>query len=81
MESRRVAPTLRAVRQKMDDWKIRELQSLQKKFPELSTEQAEAFASQILNRITGQFARQLKNGNDVNNDLRTIHHIFELTSK
>lgn len=80
LESRRVAPTLQAVRQKMDDWKERELQNLAKKFPELSTEQAEAFAAQMLNRITGQFARQLKNGADVNNDLRTIHHIFELES-
>lgn len=80
LESRRVAPTLQAVRQKMDDWKERELQNLAKKFPELSSEQAEAFAAQMLNRITGQFARQLKNGADVNNDLRTIHHIFELES-
>jgi len=78
LESRRVAPTLQAVRQKMDTWKERELQSLQKKFPELNEEQAEAFASQILNKITGQFARKLKSGGDVNNDLRTINHIFEL---
>ncbi len=81
LESRRVAPTLQAVREKMDDWKERELQNLQKKFPKLSTEEADAFASQMLNRITGQFARQLKNGADINNDLRTIHHIFELEPK
>ncbi len=78
LESRRVAPTLNALRSKMDDWKEKELKSLQKKFPELSLEQAEYFASQMLNRITGQFARQLKNGSNLNNDLRTIHHIFEL---
>lgn len=78
LESRRVAPTLQAMRSKMEDWKQKELASLQKKFPELSVEQAEFFASQMLNRITGQFARQLKNGGNLNNDLRTIHHIFEL---
>ena len=49
-----------------------------KKFPEMPLEQAEFFASQMLNRITGQFARKLKNGADLNGDLRTIHHIFEL---
>lgn len=78
LESRRVAPTLQAMRSKMEDWKQKELNSLQKKFPDLTVEQAEFFASQMLNRITGQFARQLKNGNNLNNDLRTIHHIFEL---
>jgi len=78
LESRRVAPTLQALRSKMDGWKQKELQSLQKKFPDLSVEQAEFFAAQMLNRITGQFARQLKSGEDLNNDLRTIHHIFEL---
>lgn len=78
LETRRVAPTLQAVRQKMDAWKDKELRNLQKKFPEMPSEQAEAFASQILNRITGQFARQLKSAGNLNHDLRTIHHIFEL---
>jgi glutamyl-tRNA reductase len=78
LESRRVAPTLQALREKMSAWKDKELQSLSKKFPEMQSDQADAFAEQILNRITGQFARQLKSGNDLNNDLRTIHHIFEL---
>lgn len=78
LESRRVAPTLQAMRHKMDSWKEKEIKNIQKKYPELSFEQADEFASQILNRITGQFARQLKSGQNLNNDLRTIHHIFEL---
>lgn len=78
LETRRVAPTLQAMRSKMDIWKEKELKALQKKFPEMPLEQAEFFASQMLNRITGQFARKLKNGADLNGDLRTIHHIFEL---
>lgn len=78
LETRRVAPTLQAMRSKMDSWKEKELKTLQKKFPEMPVDQAEYFASQMLNRITGQFARKLKNGSDLNGDLRTIHHIFEL---
>ncbi len=78
LESRRVAPTLQALREKMNDWKDKELKNLMKKFPEMPTDQADEFAAQILNRITGQFARQLKAGGDLNSDLRTIHHIFEL---
>ncbi len=78
LETRRVAPTLQAMRSKMDDWKEKELRNLQKKFPEISLDQAEFLATQMLNRITGQFARKLKNGDDLNGDLRTIHHIFEL---
>jgi glutamyl-tRNA reductase len=78
LESRRVAPTLQALRSKMDDWKEKELKNLQKNFPEMPLDQAEIFAANILNRLTGQFARQLKNGADLNSDLRTIHHIFEL---
>lgn len=78
LESRRVAPTLQALREKMNAWKDKELKSLSKKFPDMPSEQADEFAAQILNRITGQFARQLKAGGDLNSDLRTIHHIFEL---
>ncbi len=81
LESRRVAPTLQAVRTKMESWKSKEVQTLLKKFPELNAEHADLLADQLLNRITGQFARQLKNGQDINNDLRTIHHIFEIEKK
>lgn len=81
LESRKVAPTLQLMREKLDLWKNKELQNVAKKFPELNADQAEAFASQILNRITGEFARKLKSGSaDVNSDLRTIHHIFELNN-
>lgn len=79
LETRKVAPTLQAVRKKMDAWKSKEVQNILKKYPELNQEHADLLANQILNKITGQFARQLKNGADINNDLRTIHHIFELT--
>lgn len=79
LESRKVAPTLQAVREKMDHWKSKEVQSILKKYPELNAEHAEILANQLLNKITGQFARQLKNAGDVHNDLRTINHIFELT--
>ncbi len=78
LESRRVAPTLQAVRKKMESWKSKEVQNLLKKYPELNAEHADILADQLLNRITGEFARQLKSGDDINNDLRTIHHIFEL---
>lgn len=78
LESRRVAPTLQAVRQKMESWKSKEVQNLLKKYPELNEEHADILADQLLNRITGQFAKRLKSGEDVNNDLRTIHYIFEL---
>lgn len=78
LEGRRVAPTLQALRKKMNQWKSREVQNLLKKFPDLQAEHAEVLASQIVDRITGQFARQLRSGPDINGDLRTIHHIFEL---
>ncbi len=81
LETRRVAPTLQAVRQKMESWKSKEVQNLLKKYPELNAEHADILADQLLNRITGQFARKLKDGEDVNNDLRTIHHIFELEAR
>jgi hypothetical protein len=62
----------------MESWKSKEVQNLLKKYPELNAEHADILADQLLNRITGEFARQLKSGDDINNDLRTIHHIFEL---
>lgn len=81
LETRRVAPTLQAVRQKMESWKSKEVQNLLKKCPELNEEHADILADQLLNRITGQFARRLKSGEDVSGDLRTIHHVFELEAE
>ncbi len=78
LESRKVAPTLQALKAKMDEWKQLELSQAQKKFPSLPAQEAEAFAEQILNRITGQLARQLKQAEDLNGELRTIQHIFGL---
>ncbi len=81
LESRKVAPTLQAMREKMDHWKQKEVRNLLKKFPGIEEEQALLFADQLLNRLTGQFARQLRVGEDINSDLRTIHHIFELDNQ
>lgn len=78
LESRKVAPTLQALREKMEGWKSKEIQNILKKHPELNSQHAELLANQILNKITGQFAKKLKSGSNVNNDLRTIHHIFEI---
>ncbi len=78
LESRKMAPTLQALREKMDQWKSREINSFLKKFPELNSEHADILASQIMNRFTSQLARQLRSGNDISGDLRTIQHIFEL---
>ena len=78
LESRRVAPTLNAVRQKMEAWKSKEVQAILKKYPELNAEHADILADQLLNRITGQFAKGLKTGTNMSEDLRTIHHIFEI---
>ncbi len=76
LESRRIAPILREVRQKMDDWKNIEVQNLHKKFPSLNIDLVETLTNQLLNRITGQFARKLKS--DENSNLRIIRHIFDL---
>lgn len=81
LESRRVAPTLNAVRQKMEAWKGKEVQAILKKYPELNAEHADILADQLLNRITGQFAKGLKTGTNMSEDLRTIHHIFEIPNE
>ncbi len=81
LESRRVAPTLNAVRQKMESWKSKEVQAILKKYPELNAEHADILADQLLNRITGQFAKGLKTGTNMSEDLRTIHHIFEIPNE
>lgn len=78
LETRKVAPTLHAMRKKMETWKQKEVTNLIKKHPTIVEEQASLLADQLLNRITGQFAKQLKKGGDLNGDLRTLHYIFEL---
>ena len=78
LESRKVAPTLQALREKMDDWSAREVQNIRKKYPEMDAEKAELLADQLIKRITGQLARGLKNGPDLPVNLRAISHIFDL---
>ncbi len=78
LESRRVAPTLQAVRKKLEIWKEKELKILQKKSDNNDDKNVDILASQIINKITGQFARHLREGENTNADLRTIHRIFGL---
>lgn len=78
LESRRIAPTLQQLQSKIDEIINKEVFSALKKSPDVESSVLEDLGQQITKKLTGQFARKLRNGADVNDQLRTIHHIFEL---
>lgn len=79
LNSRKVAPTLQAMRQKLDEWSGMEIENLRKKFPEMNEAQVETLTRQLTNRITGQLARRLKNEGDLQGNLKALHTIFDLS--
>lgn len=79
LDSRKVAPTLQAMRQKLNHWSGMEIENLRKKFPEMDEDQVETLTRQLTNRITGQLARRLKSEGDLQGNLRALHTIFDLS--
>jgi len=79
LQSRKVAPTLLALREKMEEWSAREVQNILKKDDSLSEEQAQLLTHQLVKRITGQFARGLKADPEWQKSLQSLHTIFELS--
>lgn len=60
LETRKFAPTIKALKHKLNDFKIAELDALRKKNADFNEEQAELISNNIIQKITNHFAHHLK---------------------
>jgi glutamyl-tRNA reductase len=83
LDNRKYAPTIKALKHKLNDFKNAELDIQRKKLADFNEEQAEIISNNIIQKITNHFALHLKedqNSNDESLDL--LKKVFQLeTSK
>ncbi|HLT34324.1 MAG TPA: hypothetical protein VKZ98_11075, partial [Aquaticitalea sp.] len=79
LETRKFAPTIKALKHKLLDLKNAELESQRKKYSDFNEAQAELISNNIIQKITNHFAYHLKN-DDLSTDesIELIKKVFQL---
>lgn len=79
LETRKFAPTIKALKLKLNDFKVVELDTQRKKLSDFNEQQAEIISNNIIQKITNHFAHHLKD-NEVSTEesLELIKKVFQL---
>ena len=79
METRKFAPTIKALKNKLQDFKKAELNTQRKKQKNFNEEQAELISNNIIQKITNHFAHHLKDDTiSTDESLELIKKVFQL---
>lgn len=79
LETRKFAPTIKALKNKLNDFKVAEFDLQRKKIPNFDEAQAEVISNNIIQKITNHFAHHLKDNNYTTDDsLELIKKVFQL---
>jgi glutamyl-tRNA reductase len=79
LETRKFAPTIKALKHKLLDFKTAELDTQRKKIANFNEEQAELISNNIIQKITNHFAHHLKEDSISTDDsLELIKKVFHL---
>ena len=79
LETRKFAPTIKALKNKLQDFKLAELDTQRKKLSNFNEEQAEIISNNIIQKITNHFAHHLKDDAISTDDsLELIKKVFQL---
>ncbi|GAA0872828.1 glutamyl-tRNA reductase [Gangjinia marincola] len=79
LASRKFAPTIKALKTKLETIKDAEVDHQRKKISNFDQDQAEILSSRIIQKITTHFANHLKeNSTDAEDSLTLIHKVFQL---
>ncbi|MFH6767430.1 glutamyl-tRNA reductase [Gaetbulibacter aquiaggeris] len=79
LETRKFAPTIKALKHKLLDFKIAELDTQRKKIDNFNEDQAELISNNIIQKITNHFAHHLKDDNiSTDESLELIKKVFQL---
>ncbi|WP_452220562.1 glutamyl-tRNA reductase [Lacinutrix salivirga] len=83
LETRKFAPTIKALKNKLHDFKIAELDTQRKKITDFNEEQAELISNNIIQKITNHFAHHLKDDNSSTDEslefIKKVFHLEETT--
>jgi glutamyl-tRNA reductase len=81
-KGRKFAPTIHALKAKLNDIKQGELNFQRKKITDFNEEQAELISNRIIQKITNHFANHLKDDNTVvDESIEWINKIFQIEAK
>ncbi|PNQ74711.1 glutamyl-tRNA reductase [Hanstruepera neustonica] len=79
LDTRKFAPTIKALKNKLQDFKSAELDLQRKKMANFNEEQAEIISNNIIQKITNHFAHHLKDDAiSTDNSLELIKKVFQL---
>ncbi|TBX71287.1 glutamyl-tRNA reductase [Flavobacterium silvisoli] len=77
-KNRKFAPTIQALKEKLNSIKEGELNVQRKKLPNFDEEQAELISNRIIQKITNQFVNHLKDGDSMDEGIEWIEKVFQL---
>ena len=79
LETRKFAPTIKALKEKLNSFVTTELETQRKKTSDFNEEQAQLISNNIIQKITNHFAHHLKDEDISTNDsLELIKKVFQL---
>lgn len=79
LETRKFAPTIKALKLKLNDFKASELDTQRKKLADFNEAQAELISNNIIQKITNHFAHHLKDdATTTDESLELIKKVFQL---
>lgn len=79
LDNRKYAPTIKALKHKLNDFAAAELDTQRKKMYNFNEEQAEIISNNIIQKITNHFAHHLKDDNNSTDEsLELIKKVFQL---
>lgn len=79
LETRKFAPVIKALKNKLNTMKDEELDYQSKKISDFNSKQADVISDRIIQKITKQFANHLKDANgDADESLALIQKVFQL---
>ena len=77
-KNRKFAPTIQALKEKLNSIKEGELNVQRKKLSNFDEEQAELISNRIIQKITNQFVNHLKDGDSMDEGIEWIEKVFQL---
>lgn len=79
LETRKFAPTIKALKNKLQDFKNAELETQRKKISDFNEDQAQLISNNIIQKITNHFAHHLRdNAMPTDESLELIKKVFQL---
>ena len=80
VETRKYAPTVNALKTKLQEIQSNKISTLKKKSPDLNEESANEISDHLIQKITNQIANHLKESKEFENELKSVRTIFQLDS-